>query len=78
MRLIDADILFAELNEKKIHWNRRINDIIMNLPTAYDADKVVEQIYKEQEREFINNEVAIGDITCSEVIKIVKGGGVDA
>jgi hypothetical protein len=32
---------------------------------------------QKQEREFINNEVAIGDITCSEVIKIVKGGGVN-
>ena len=44
MRLIDADALFEELNNKQIPWNRRINDIIMEQPTAYDVEKVVDRM----------------------------------
>ena len=40
MRLIDVDALFEELNSKKIPWNRRINDIIMAQPTAYDVERL--------------------------------------
>lgn len=47
MRLIDADALFEELNNKQIPWNRSINDIIMAQPTAYDVEKVAEQIRSE-------------------------------
>ena len=47
MRLIDVDALFEELNNKQIPWNRSINDIIMAQPTAYDVEKVVEQIRSE-------------------------------
>lgn len=65
MRLIDADALLAELNEKEIPWNRRINDIIMNQPTAYDVDKVIEQLEELNDNEF----------TYAAVMSIVRGGG---
>lgn len=90
MRLIDADALFAELNEKEIPWNRRINDIIMNQPTAYDIDKVVEQLEESKHNALImvGYEKSHGSVddrmeTEGEVkalkyaIEIVKGGGVD-
>lgn len=67
MRLIDADALLAELNEKEIPWNRRINDIIMNQPTAYDVDKVIEQLEELNDNEF----------TYAAVMAIVRGGGVN-
>ncbi len=50
--------------------------LVNKQPTAYDVNKVVERIYKEQEEEFIANEVPIGCIDCAEVLKIVKEGGV--
>lgn len=50
---------------------------IESVPVAYDPDKVVEQIYKEQEKQFIANEVPIGCIDCAEVIEMVRGGGVE-
>lgn len=84
MRLIDADNINGCAKYIKTNENFEpyimIDDLVKLLdeqPTVYDVDKVVEQIHKEQEREFINNEVAIGDITCSEVVEIVKGGGVN-
>ncbi|MGN0352404.1 MAG: hypothetical protein ACI4ES_12195 [Roseburia sp.] len=89
MRLIDADVLIVFV-EKWLSkecdedgntipniWIDSLKKCINAQPTAYDVEKVVEQICKEQEREFINNEVAIGNITCSEVIEIVEGGGVN-
>lgn len=85
MRLIDADNLIKQLEKCK---NNAIGtypisivdsniQLVNNQPTAYDVDKVVERIYKEQEEEFIANEVPIGCIDCAEVIKIVKEGGVN-
>ena len=49
MRLIDVDALFEKLNKKQIPWNRRINDIIMAQPTAYDVEKVEGRLEKELE-----------------------------
>lgn len=75
MRLIDVDALFAELNEKRIPSNRIINDIIMEQPTAYDVDKVVEQL---EDRSTLSRPVGWGRshviITLDEAIEIVKGG----
>lgn len=72
MRLIDADALFTELNEKDIPWDRRINDIIMKQQTAYDVDKVVEQLEELRDR---GNKTGI--LHFGDIIKIVKGGGVN-
>ena len=76
-RLIDADKLKTDL-EKAISKNEdmdcldflRAASVIDAQPTAYDPDKVVEQIKELSIREF-------GEIKTEDVIAIVKGGGVD-
>ena len=70
MRLIDVDALFEELNSKKIPWNRRINDIIMAQPTAYDVEKVAEQV-NAYPHGYLNVEVA------ADLIEIIRKGGVN-
>lgn len=49
-------------------------DIIRSVETGYDPEDVVNKIIEEQEKEFINNEVAMGDMECSKAIEIVKDG----
>ena len=51
MRLIDADELKAKIsrstcNYPELMWKKVTCDVINNQPTAYDIDKVVEQIQK--------------------------------
>lgn len=87
-RLIDADKLKADL-EKAISKNEdmdcldflRIASVIDKQPTAYDPDKVVEQL--ENERKFWENayDSNLGKEKArsyEHAIEIVKGGGVDA
>ena len=96
MRLIDEDVLvreslniltwlmerqeqgisttLGELHEKWI-------DAVRKAPTAYDLDKVVEQL--EEERENVGFVKATTEASAyirgiNDAIKIVKGGGVDA
>lgn len=68
----------AERIETKA-WNRRANDVINNMPTAYDPDKVVEQLKKRSEE--YNSGVRLHgkpeEMLTDEAIEIVKGGGVD-
>jgi hypothetical protein len=77
-RLIDADKLKADL-EKAISKNEdmdcldflRVASVIDAQPTAYDPDKVVEQL-----EDYLFEKYCVeGD---SEIERIVKGGGVDA
>ena len=53
MRLIDADELKAKIsrstcNYPELMWKKVTCDVINNQPTAYDIDKVVEQIKGER------------------------------
>ena len=65
MRLIDADVLVEGRVE-----NDPVVIAAKCAPTAYDPDKVVEQL-----EDYLFNKYCIeGD---SEIEKIVKGGGVD-
>lgn len=77
-RLIDADALFKELNDNNIHWNRQINDIIMAQPTAYDVDKVVEEL---ENGAYTTTDTVCGGlfkgIRLSSAIEIVRRGGVE-
>ena len=86
-RLIDADKLKADL-EKAISKNEdmdcldflRVASVIDAQPTAYDPDKVVEQL--ENERKFWENayDSNLGKEKArsyEHAIEIVKGGGVD-
>ena len=56
-----------------------IADMIEDVPTAYDVDKVVEQL---EELKTINVDISFGTIIRTlrkdVVLEIVKGGGVDA
>ena len=53
-----------------------IADMIEDAPTAYDTDKVVEQL-EELKRRYGIEEFGIKGIIC-KAIEIVKGGGIDA
>ena len=86
MGLIDADVLMTDVRNTITEKSRAFDwiNLINRQPTAYDVDKVVEQLKSESARwqdsgDAYNDEkekgVAIG---FRKVIEIVKGGGVDA
>lgn len=60
---------------------QRFINKLKNIPTAYDVDKVVEQLEKDK---FIDCETILSDVHqgynagLSRAIEIVKGGGIDA
>ena len=87
MGLIDADALKKDLESVTLSNGTLLNTntvllLLDKYPTAYDVDKVVEQL---KEWTF-NADVNIGDgtmmnhnlIVSKNAIEIVKGGGVDA
>ena len=79
MRLIDVDKLFKTLNKLEIPFYADINNVINSQPTAYNVDKVVEQLgdYK------MWKELLIYDLDFRErqiikkAIEIIKAGGID-
>lgn len=79
-RLIDADKLKADL-EKAISKNEdmdcldflRVASEIEDAPTVYDPDKVVEQL---EEFRLEMEQFGCGGM-MTDMIEIVKGGGVD-
>ena len=92
MRLIDADKIYDDLADK-LKWLMGYGDdvylsvgddircAIANQPTAYDPDKVVEQLedYGNEETHYYKNtpyEKCI-EVYIGKAIEIVKGGGVD-
>lgn len=89
-RLIDADHLLFLLNSaielrKKLHRNisdlDMMVDVVNDEPTAYDQNKVVEQLedYGNEETYYYKNtpyEKCIEEC-IGKAIQIVKGGGVD-
>lgn len=91
MRLIDADLLLPQIgnryDEKKdivpdnlAEGFVQMEKLIKEQPTAYDVDKVVEQL--ENERKFWENAYD-GNLgkekarSYGHAIEIVKGGGAD-
>lgn len=96
MRLIDADALLKHFETIQEQENAigldfvAITDEIKEQPTAYDPDKVVEQLEKKKQthKRVIEYEKKNGTITeefqqrkavevLENAIQIVKGGGVD-
>lgn len=80
MRLIDADSLIETLN-KECGWEntKDIQVKIMEQPTAYDVDKVMEEL-KEIQQEILpmvdNSDYFIGQLTLiNRIIPLVKRGG---
>ena len=102
MRLIDADkakLMMSELLQVSLHEGFTVEDAIEhacicidNQPTAYDVDKVVEQLEEERELSYADFDRYVDEVSpcldaeyddffhrgLERAIKIVKGGGVDA
>lgn len=86
MRLIDADALKKDLKSVTLSNGTLVNTnavlyLLEEYPTAYDVDKVVEQL--ENERKFWENAYNrnLGKEKArsyEHAIEIVEGGGVDA
>lgn len=77
MRLIDADALKKDLKSVTLSNGTLVNTnavlyLLEEYPTAYDVNKVVEQLeeYREEMEQF-----KCGGM-LSDMIEIVKGGGV--
>lgn len=83
MRLIDADALKKDLKSVTLSNGTLVNTnavlyLLEEYPTAYDVDKVVEQL---EDYSNVNEAERLGTIPVIELddaIEIVKGGGVDA
>ena len=82
-RLIDAGLFLDNLSGRleSMKDYDAVKDVINNMPTAYDPDKVVEQLedYGNEETRYYKNtpyEKCIEEC-IGKAIEIVKGGGVD-
>ena len=89
-RLIDAGLVLDNLSGRleSMKDYDAVKDVINNMPTAYDPEKVVEQL--EELRSLVPVNRILDDIVnekpkelgmliaYSKAIEIVKGGGVDA
>ena len=76
MRLIDADALKKDLKSVTLSNGTLVNTnavlyLLEEYPTAYDVDKVVEQLENDEKHTFD------GCINKRYAIEIVKGGGVN-
>ena len=75
-RLIDVGLLLDHLSGRleSMKDYDAIKDVVNDMPTAYDVDKVVEAIEEKSERHGGEDYyIEVGD-----AIEIVKDGGVDA
>lgn len=92
MRLIDADMLKEEINSSLNTWRETFSPEIIceavdEQPTAFDLDKVMEQLEEVEKamtsqvtEDCFGEECRASDCTIciiSKAIEIVKGGGVD-
>ena len=84
MRLVDVDKLIEKWNELSVRGRTEFDQVIMIMPTAFDVDKVVEQLEKSH---FHTDETFDDDGYCNddseevvnlnEAIEIVRKGGID-
>ena len=76
MRLINEEVLMKDIQNTITEKSSTIDwmNMIYRQPVAYDVDKVVEQL-----EEFRDEMKMFGcDGLLSDLIEVVKGGGVDA
>jgi len=88
-RLIDAGLFLDNLSGRleSMKDYDAVKDVINNIPTAYDTDKIVEQLEKLKSLVPVNRVLddIVNDkpkelgmlIAYEKAIEIVKGGGVD-
>ena len=80
MRLIDADQFKGKVIASHTGCGVIKLIAINDVPTAYDPDKVVEQLEKEKNPIYREDGSLMGEravIRIDKVIEIVKGGGID-
>lgn len=80
MRLIDADNLVFNGRQYNSSQMKAILDFVDAQPTAYDPDKVVEQLKKDGYTETQNDMDPFDPsevVNLESAIEIVEGGGVD-
>ena len=85
MRLIDADKLIEVLHEslegdcdlREDYEFIGIDEFIKNQPTAYDVDKVVEELEEYSNADEAERHGTIPVIELDDAIEIVKRGGID-
>ena len=88
MRLIDADALKKDLKSVTLSNGTLVNTnavlyLLEEYPTAYDVDKVVEQLEDRKSLMLETLKISEADIDRGRIygmdkaIEIVKGGGVD-
>lgn len=79
-RLIDAGLILDNLSGhlESMKDYDAVKDVINNMPTAYDPDKVVKQL-EEVAFERYGNDGMGGErvVNLDDVIEIVRGGGID-
>lgn len=79
-RLIDAGLVLDNLSGRleSMKDYDAVKDVINNMPTAYDPDKVVQQL---EDRSTLSRPVgwtkSYEIITLKDAVEIVKGGRVD-
>ena len=77
-RLIDAGFVLANLSGRLENMKDydAVKDVINNMPTAYDVDKVVEQL-NDKFRVVRTDEDLEWNRAMDDAITIVEGGGVE-
>lgn len=78
-RLIDAGLVLDNLSGRleSMKDYDAVKDVINNMPTAYDVDKVVEQLEAYSNADEAERLGTMPVVELVDTIKIVKGGGVD-
>lgn len=83
-KLIDAGLILDNLSGRLESMKDYdvVKDVINNMPTAYDPDKVVEQLEEIRVKKTCNKEKCDTKELCricvvDDAIEIVKAGGVD-
>lgn len=78
-KLIDADPVLDNLSGRleSMKDYDEVKDVINNMPTAYDVDKVVRQLEAYSNADEAERLGTMPVVELADAIKIVKGGGVD-
>ena len=78
-RLIDAGLFLDNLSGRleSMKDYDAVKDVINNMPTAYDPDKVVEQLEAYSNEDEAERLGTIPVVELADAIEIVEGGGVD-
>ena len=82
MRLVDADALKKDLKSVTLSNGTLVNTnavlyLLEEYPTAYDVDKVVEQLEAYSNADEAERLGTMPVVELADAIKIVKGGGVN-